>query len=155
MAGVTIGSELPPAWNVPQEDVWIWLGDKMGGGEWTELGPGHGGVSHNEFREPAGLDPLHAIGPELAIGRGLADAFPDEQIALVKYTYATNMDDWDPEKLGPPDRNHLYAGLREKSDNATVNKALSLRVRQLVMYLEEKKDEKACFCSVVAANDDR
>ena len=86
MTGTAEVANLDPSWNVPQDDVWIWLDHNMDGGQWTTVGPGHGLSTHAPRPdEPEGLDPANRLGPELSLSRMLADAYPDHRIALIKH----------------------------------------------------------------------
>ena len=79
-------NNLDPSWNVPQDDVWIWLDHNMDGGQWTTVGPGHGWGTHAPRPEEAeGLDARNGLGPELSLARTLADEYPDHRIALIKH----------------------------------------------------------------------
>ncbi|QNN22013.1 sialate O-acetylesterase [Planctomycetales bacterium ZRK34] len=98
-------STLAPTLNGTQGDVVIWHnGDDNSNttSGWVKLAPGQG-RSGSEF------------GPELALGRALADAYPDYQIALVKHAVGgTNLDvEWNPNGPGP-----LYSGFLESVSNA-------------------------------------
>ena len=123
--GVIGGSDIPAEWNHVQDDVWIWLGDRMGGGDWTTLEPGHGASTHSPGPHyPTGLDPLDRIGPELSVGGILADAFPNERIALIKHAEGGTdvMRDWNPDNLGDPSTfDHMWSGLLQKTTNAFNN----------------------------------
>lgn len=122
MNGTALAENLDPAWNVHQEDVVIWLDHKMDGGEWTTLEPGHGLSTHAPRPdEPEGLDDRNGLGPELSIGRILADTYPDYQIALIKHSNGGRdlASDFNPENIGPPDSiDHMWSGLLKKSDDA-------------------------------------
>ncbi len=112
---------LPPELAL-QEDVWIWLERKEGGPDWVALGPGHGGRTHRpDWPDIIGLNPDGAFGPELTIGRYLADTFPDDQIVLVKHAGGgSDVDsDWNPENPGPLGQwQHMWSSLLAKTDNA-------------------------------------
>ncbi len=107
MGGTARSENLVPPWNSPQDDVWIWLDHNMDRvGDWMTLGPGHGLATHaSRPEEPEGLDPRNGVGPELGIGRTLADAFPEHRIALIKHTRGggTIVPDWSPANVGPPE----------------------------------------------------
>ena len=124
-------SDLEPPWSEPQEDVWIWqddLGQNVG---WTALRPGFA-LNDNNMGSGGNHDACNAneiarghcgdrFGVELTLGRGLADAFPGDQIAIVKHAYGGRRvhDHWNPDTVGPPDRDHMYAGLKDKLQDAT------------------------------------
>ena len=98
-------SILAPTLNGTQDDVVIWHNSDDNSNTtsgWVKLAPGQG-RSGSEF------------GPELALGRALADAYPDYQIALVKHAVGgTNLDvEWNPNGPGP-----LYSGFLESVSNA-------------------------------------
>lgn len=126
MNGTALAENLEPSWNVPQDDVWIWLDHNIDGeGQWTTLEPGHGWLTHAPRPgRPEGLDPRRGsliVGPELSIGRTLADAYPDHRIALVKHADGgTDLAyDWNPENVGPPESNdHMWSGLLKKTSDA-------------------------------------
>lgn len=118
---------LDPAWNVPQEDVWIWLDHNIDGvGDWVTLEPGHGGPTHGPHPgDPEGITPGNdghlKVGPELSLGRTLADAYPEHRIALIKHGSGggTIGSDWNPENVGPPEsRDHMWSGLLKKASDA-------------------------------------
>ncbi len=124
MSGEGSAEDVEAPWNIPQDDVWIWqddLGDNVG---WTSLRPGFGntdnnfGSGGNHLRE--GSPPIDRFGPELSLGRTLADAFPGDRIALLKHAVGgTGLEsDWNPENLGPPGKDHCWNGLMAKSDTA-------------------------------------
>jgi hypothetical protein len=122
--GATQGSVFPSEWNHVQDDVWIWLDDRRGGGNWTSLGPGHGGYVHAPGQNlPLGLNPPN-IGPELSAGRLLADAFPNDRIALIKHAEGGRdvKTHWNPQNIGPPNNpDHMWSGLLQKTSNAFRN----------------------------------
>jgi hypothetical protein len=115
--GATQGSTVPSEWNYIQEDVWIWLDDRQGGGEWTVLGPGHGFAVHSpRYQGAPELDPLNRIGPELSLGRALADLYPSDRIALIKHAEGSNIHThWNPLAVG---ENDMWTSLLPKSQNA-------------------------------------
>lgn len=84
-------SGLPTALQNPQEDVIL-----RANGTWTTLQPGRNTATANDF------------GPEITFGRALADAWPGQNIALVKYAVgATDLaNNWNPDTPGAQ-----YAGL--------------------------------------------
>ncbi len=93
--GQGFARDLEPPWSEPQEDVWIWqddLGQNVG---WTALRPGFG-VRDSNMGSGGNLGActptdilrgscVDRFGVELTLGRGLADAFPGDQIAIVKH----------------------------------------------------------------------
>ena len=84
-------AELPTELQAVQEDVQVCID-----GYWTPLQPGLGTATVDDF------------GPEITFGRTLADAMPEENVALIKHARgATTLAvDWDPENP-----NGLYDGL--------------------------------------------
>ncbi len=80
--------ELPPALQGPQDDVLIYFNSEL-----RVLQPGFGSNSRQ-------------FGPEVSFGRALADAWPGENIALIKYGEGgTDLENnWDP-VTGPSYRN--------------------------------------------------
>ncbi len=132
MWGQGFVSDVPPPRNAPQDDVWMWqddLGDNVG---WTALRPGFGVTSNNfgsggntlrcnDNQQAEGRCGKDELGPELTLGRLLADAFPDYQIALLKHAGGGSdlFEVWNPNTPGPADNKHLYAGLTEKMADAT------------------------------------
>lgn len=102
---------LRPALDGEQTDVAIWQNlnsaAKTNTG-WEALAPGQGASTTK-------------IGPELSLGRALADAYPDYQIALIKYSVGgTNLDvEWDPKDTGGSA--YMYDGFLESMGNALAN----------------------------------
>ncbi len=92
MQGTRTVNFLPPPFDEPQDDVWIWQDDNTTKG-WTSLRVGFAGT---------GSDFDRGFGPELSLGRVLADAMPDDQFAFVKHvqggTGATMEDGWSPDR---------------------------------------------------------
>jgi len=97
MVGQGINTELVPPYNAAQNDVNYW------DGAWIPLAPGFGNHSY-EF------------GPEVAFGRAIKDALPDDTIYLVKYAVngTALYNDWN------PTNGQQYIGFTN-----TVNSALS------------------------------
>ncbi len=122
ITGTARVENLDPSWNVPQDDVWIWLDHNMDGGQWTTLAPGHGLSTHAPRpNEPEGLDPRNALGPELSLASILADAYPDHRIALIKHGDGGRdlASHFNPENIGPPESSdHMWSGLLKKADDA-------------------------------------
>ena len=83
--------ELPSPLQTVQDDVQVCID-----GYWTPLQPGLGTATEDDF------------GPEITFGRTLADAMPEENVALIKHARgATTLAiDWDPDNP-----NGLYDGL--------------------------------------------
>ncbi len=54
LTGTADANNLDPSWNVPQDDVWIWLDHDMNGGQWTTVAPGHGWSTHAPRPDEAG-----------------------------------------------------------------------------------------------------
>lgn len=84
MVGQGQVSELGPPYNEPQTDVHYWNGT-----EWLSLAPGFGADSEK-------------FGPEVSFGRAVKDAYPDDEIYLIKYAVGgtTLYNDWSPEGEG-------------------------------------------------------
>lgn len=122
MTGTARVENLDPLWNVPQDDVWIWLDHNMDGGQWTTLAPGHGLSTHAPRPdEPEGLDSRNGLGPELSLGSILADAYPDHRVALIKHGDGGRdlASDFNPENIGPPESSdHMWNGLLKKTYDA-------------------------------------
>jgi iduronate 2-sulfatase len=105
MVGYGTSSQLPPELQEPQTDVRF-----STGGRWGPLRPGYG-------TNPA------SFGPEITYGRDMADALPDQNIALIKYavggtSLATN---W-----RPPDENGENAGPLYETFMTRIDSALGL-----------------------------
>ena len=125
MRGQGRASGLTAPWNSTQDDVWIWqddLGDNVG---WTSLRPGFGATDNNfgsgGNHDRPGSEPVDTLGPEVSIGRVLADAYPDDQIALVKHAGAGRslQTHWNPDYQDAPGLDDLYRQLMDKVDKAT------------------------------------
>lgn len=113
MDGYGQNSELPPDLQKPVEGVRIFLGNHSadgqpvdGNGEWAELKPGYG----MDYRYQNGQATLgQRFGVELTFAKKLLEAFPDQKIALLKYSRGgTSIDEaaagvfgsWDPQFEG-------------------------------------------------------
>jgi hypothetical protein len=81
MAGGGATNELPAALQDPQNDVLLYENGTL------------------DFLEPSGAD----FGPEITFGRTIADEFPAENFALIKYAVGgTDLEnEWDPAGPGP------------------------------------------------------
>ena len=93
------------------DNVWIFHGkpasnDKLGGqGIWDRLKPGHGtGFSHDSSKNKLS----NRFGLELSFARELMSIYPDEKVAIIKYSVGgtsidtlavTNKGNWDPDYL--------------------------------------------------------
>ena len=131
MLGHGTEADLPSPWDMPQEDDWIWQNDLVDNLGFTALRPGFGATDNNWGSGGNGLRCTNGIvaagrcgtlelGPELTLGRELADAFPDHQIALVKHAGVGAVAvEWHPDTAGPGDQRHNYAALTEKMEDAT------------------------------------
>jgi hypothetical protein len=131
MWGQGFASEVPAPLNEPRDDIWIWQDDLAANVGWTPLRPGFGnsdnnlGSGGNHLRcDPDLSGPGHCgldrIGPELTLGRALADAFPNDRIALLKHVRGGGtLSDWNPDSPGPMGEAAMYVGLRHKFDKAT------------------------------------
>jgi hypothetical protein len=90
MEGGGINSELPDSITSHLKNVWIFHGnpapdeDENGGlGIWAELSPGHGW----EFTSDGKENKLSAyFGPELSFAKKLQEYYPNEKIAIIKYS---------------------------------------------------------------------
>ena len=120
--GTASAENLDPEWNVPQDDVWIWLDHDMDGGQWTTVEPGHGWGTHAPRPdEPEGLDARNGLGPELSLARTLADAYPDHRIALIKHGDGGRdlAEHFNPDNVGSPTSSeHMWNGLLKKTNDA-------------------------------------
>lgn len=113
MDGYGQNSELPPELQKPVEGVRIFLGNHSadgqpvdGNGEWAELKPGYG----MDYRYQSGQATYgQRFGVELTFAQKLREAFPDQKIALLKYSRGgTSIDEasagvfgsWDPQFVG-------------------------------------------------------
>ncbi|MBO3699920.1 sialate O-acetylesterase [Roseivirga sp. E12] len=112
MDGFGFNKDLPDDLNKELNDVWIFHGnpapddsEKGGKGLWKKMSPGHGiGFSSN--------DPINKLserfGAELSFARKMQSLYPDEKIAIIKYslggtsidTAATSAGTWDVDYLG-------------------------------------------------------
>jgi hypothetical protein len=97
MDGYASNTELRTPYDAPQADVRIWqddLGQHVG---WTSLRGGFGGDSNKGSGGDGTL-----FGPEVSLGRAVADASPAAQFALIKHTQAgtaaTMQDGWNPDR---------------------------------------------------------
>ncbi|MEX2140635.1 MAG: sialate O-acetylesterase [Pirellulales bacterium] len=104
MGGYGMNDELRAPYDAPQADVWIWQDDLGANVGWTSLRGGFGGGDTNKGSAGNGSK----FGPEVSLGRKLADTMPDAQFALIKHvqagTAATMQDGWSPDRgdgLGP------------------------------------------------------
>ncbi|PWE00612.1 sialate O-acetylesterase [Marinilabilia rubra] len=113
MDGYGYVSELPDTLNKTFENVWIFHGnptpdDKPGGGMgvWEKLQPGHGGWMFSS--DEKGNKLTNRFGVELSFAAKIKEFYPNEKIALIKYskggtsldTLAPNYGCWDPEYVG-------------------------------------------------------
>ena len=90
--------ELPTPLDAPQSDVWIWQDDLGANVGWTSLRGGFAGGS--VYNHSASGDNVR-FGPEISLGRTLADSQPGSHFAIVKYTKAGSMADaWSPDRGG-------------------------------------------------------
>lgn len=89
MEGHGLNSELPDSLSGTIENVWIFHGfpigdeNKKGGlGKWDNLKPGNGaGFSSDALSNKLS----NKFGPELSFGKKLAQLYPGEKIAIIKY----------------------------------------------------------------------
>lgn len=83
MLGLGVNDELNPPYNAPQNDVNFWDNG------WVDLQPGYGTDLYGAGER---------FGPELSFGRSIKDAYPDDEIYLVKYAVGGTAlhDDWAP-----------------------------------------------------------
>jgi hypothetical protein len=118
-------NDLTPEWNVPQDDVLIWLDHNVDGvGNWATMMPGHGGPTHSTRPgDPEGITPgsdgNFKIGPELSLGRTLADAYPDHRIAIIKQARSGTIAEWSTKNVGSAnDPEHPWSSIMQKSSDA-------------------------------------
>ncbi|MCA9172453.1 MAG: hypothetical protein KDB23_32535, partial [Planctomycetales bacterium] len=128
MYGTELIENLSEPWLAAQPDVWMWQSPPA---LWTALSPGYG---EGDSNSGAGGD-SDRFGPELSLGRTLADAMPDKQIALVKHARGGSdmYVDWNP--TGPAD--NRWNTWIEKTDAALANlvsQGLSYKVAGMFMY---------------------
>lgn len=90
--GRALNSSLPPSLQVLQPDVRLFYDID---GTWSSLAPGTGGLSTSNNNATL-------FGPEITLGRTLADDNPTRNIAIVKYAVGnTNLHtQWDPDDTG-------------------------------------------------------
>ena len=90
-AGKAPLSDLPANLQTPQTEVQIFHGDNNGNGIWQDLQPGLSQEGSNFF------------GPEITMGRDLANANPDANIRIIKYALGdtTLHTNWNPSTPGP------------------------------------------------------
>jgi hypothetical protein len=84
MAGVGTNSQLAPPYIAPQTDVRFW-GGAFGTNHWVDLAPGFGNTASQ-------------FGPEISFGRALKDAYPNDDVYLIKYAVSGTAlyNDWAP-----------------------------------------------------------
>jgi hypothetical protein len=90
MEGHGKNAELPDAFKKEYENVWIFQGNPVpdehatgGLGKWAVLTPGHGAG----FSSDGKVNKLsHKFGPELSFAKKLQELYPNEKIALIKYS---------------------------------------------------------------------
>ncbi len=128
MDGYGYNKDLPKSLNKTIKDVWIFHGniaadDAQGGGEgiWEELKPGHG----KGFSSSAGKNMLtERFGVELSFAVKLKSLYPNEKIAIIKYSRggtsidslaAADFGSWEPDysgKTGINQYDHFLATVR-------------------------------------------
>lgn len=115
-------NELSPPYSLPQTDVNYW---HNASGTWVDLAPGFGGRST-------------WFGPEVAFGRAIKDAYPDDEIYLVKYGVGGTAlyNDWAP-TTGPQ-----YTAWRNTLNNALGNLDSSLIDYEIsgMMWMQGESD---------------
>jgi hypothetical protein len=114
---------LAPELQTPQTDVRIF---HQGG--WNDLQPGLG-------------DLADSFGPELAFGRDMADALPNDNIALIKYSSGgTNLaDDWNPNTQGS-----MWTGFVNSVNSALATLDPQVYAPQIVgmVWMQGERDSK-------------
>jgi hypothetical protein len=137
MDGYGYNSELPDSLNVQFENVWIFHGNPSGDGEqgggvgsWELLKPGHG-VGFSADGENNHLS--ERFGVELSFAKRLQALYPDEKIAIIKYSKGgTSIDSvaasrfgcWEPDFSGENGINqydHFLATLRNAMSVRDIN----------------------------------
>lgn len=124
MHGKAEASDLSGPFSQPQDDVLIWQDDLAANVGWTSLRPGFGNSDNNFGSGGNSLRPGRGgtirFGPELSLGRTLANSLTGSRIALLKHAEGGRdlQSDWNPNNLGTPDAAHMWSGLVAKSTAA-------------------------------------
>ncbi|MCE7992681.1 MAG: sialate O-acetylesterase [Roseivirga sp.] len=131
MDGFGTNTELPESLNKTFEDVWIFHGnpavdDKTDGGLglWTQLSPGHGrGFSSDGLENKLSS----SFGVELSFARKLRELYPDDKIALIKYSLGGTSIDMATQSVGTWDADYEGKIGINQYDHflTTVNKAMN------------------------------
>ncbi len=133
MEGYGLTNELRPPWTDVRDDIRLFVGaqspdgaDGGGAGRWTALRPGYGaGLRFNGARYRRS----NRFGPELSFGARIAALRPNENIALVKYTYGASTLALDGVSRATWSPDYREANRRNQYDNAltTIETAFSAR----------------------------
>lgn len=136
MDGYGYVEELPDSLVEPMSEVLIFHGNSRADGEradgrgiWTELRPGHGSGFSSNGQENTYSD---RFGLELTFAARLREIFPNDRIALVKYsrggtsidTSAAGDGTWDPDydaRNGVNQYDHFLAALRHAFSNTDID----------------------------------
>ncbi len=140
--GRALNSGLPRSLRDLQSDVMFFNGV---GGSWGDLGPGTGGNS------ATGGDSSQ-FGPELSLGRTLADDHPTRNIAIVKYgAGGTNLHtQWDPDDAGADNEYDRF--LRTVNNAITALPAGDTYTLKGMLWMQGENDAPATGGNSVSAN---
>jgi len=136
MDGYGYNTDLPESLNKVFESVWIFHGnpaedgkDNGGLGSWSPLKPGHGvGFSSDGNKNKLS----ERFGVELSFGKRLQELYPNEKIAIVKYSRGgTSLDSlisafgyWEPDQKankGINQYDHFLATIKNAFNNHDIN----------------------------------
>jgi len=137
MDGLGLNTELPDSLKKPFEDIWIFHGnpaedDKPNGGmgKWEKLSPGHGFGFSNDGKTSK---LSKKFGVELSFAKKLQELYPNEKIAVIKYSRGGTAIDadaagpygcWDPDYIGSNGINqydHFLTTIRNAFDVKDIN----------------------------------
>ncbi len=137
MDGYGYNTELPKSLNKEFQNVWIFHGNPApdenphgGSGEWDVLKPGHG-VGFSSYLANNKLS--NRFGIELSFAKKLKELFPNEKIAIIKYSKGgTSIDSlaawkfgaWEPDYIGKTGINqydHFLSTIRNAFADKDIN----------------------------------
>lgn len=166
MDGYGFNKELPDSLNKSFQPTWIFHGnslpdDQPGGGEglWAPLSPGHGVGFASDGEENRLSD---RFGVELSFAQALQRLYPDEKIALIKYSRGgTSIDSlaagdfgcWEPDYRGRRGINqydHFLATLRHALADEDINDdgRKDCLIPQGIVWMQGESD--AAFTEAIA-----